>query len=506
MLFAVTCSGGQQCSEDFISIVNYLKEVGFKFIYYQQVYCKGMIFMTKVALLSCTSSKKSFKCEARELYSESPRFRRSFMYAKLVADKVYILSAKHGLVAEDTMIEPYNETIKEKGVQERRIWAESIIHNLKEVSDLEQDEYIIIAGEAYNQYLLPHLKAYWLPLKGKALGEWIPGLDRLIQSEKISVSADALHRLLNSLPRLDWNMISNIPYQNGIYIMFEKGQSYHGMDRIVRVGTHRAQDRLKARLKDHFVKEDANGSIFRKNIGRAFLKMTGDSYLKIWELDTSKTDVARDNAHLIDEQKESKLETRISDYLRENITFVCFPVKTEVERLRLEEGIISTLNKQQDFDPSDDWLGLQSPISEIRDSALWNRQGLDGQPLSEDEFESVKWLARFGDHSNGVLPEIKHQAKRTTRQAIETEKFSTTRKKTANDVRKYIEQLLNEAKLRGEKYLDLVSGQIHKELGMQNRMPQVCRIMYEKMGASDEILHTTPSGNSSTIKIRFQIA
>lgn len=466
--------------------------------------------MARVALLSCTSRKKPYRCEARELYSESPRFRRAYMYAKLVADKVYILSAKYGLVAEDTRIEPYNETIKEKGVQERRKWVESVIDGLKKVADLEQDEYIIIAGEAYNEYLLPHLKSYWLPLKGRALGEWIPELDRLIQSENMPVSADALHKLFNGLPRLDWTMINNIPYQNGIYIMFEKGQSYHGIDRIVRVGTHRGQDRLKARLKDHFVKENANGSIFRKNIGRAFLKMAGDSYLKIWELkiwelDTSKADIVRDNANLIDEQKEASLETRISDYLRANITFVCFPVKTEAERLRLEEGIISTLNKQPDFGSSNDWLGLQSPISEIRDSALWNRQGLDGQTLSEDDFERIKWLSRFGDHGNGALPAIKRKAERPTSQAIVDGKSSMTGKKTAGDVRQYIEHLFNEAKLRGEKYLDLVSGQIHKELGMQNRMPQVCRIMYEKMGANDQILHTTPSGNSSTIKIRFYI-
>ncbi len=83
----------------------------------------------------------------------------------------------------------------------------------------------------------------------------------------------ALHMLFNGLPRFDWTMIDQIPYRNGIYVMFEKGESYHSMDRIVRIGIHRGQDRLLERLRDHFVREDADSSILRKNIDRAFLNM-----------------------------------------------------------------------------------------------------------------------------------------------------------------------------------------------------------------------------------------
>lgn len=72
-------------------------------------------------------------------------------------------------------------------------------------------------------------------------------------------------------------------------------------------------------------------------------------------------------------------------------------------------------------------------------------------------------------------------------------------------MRKYIEKLLQEAKLRGEDYIDLVSGDIHKQMSMKDRMPQICRIMYEKIMPGDEILHTTPSGKSSTIKIRYDL-
>ena len=66
----------------------------------------------RIALISCTSRKKAYKCPARDLYSESPRFRLAYALAKLVADNIFILSAKYGLVPEHMIIEPYNETLK----------------------------------------------------------------------------------------------------------------------------------------------------------------------------------------------------------------------------------------------------------------------------------------------------------------------------------------------------------------------------------------------------------
>lgn len=190
--------------------------------------------------------------------------------AKIVADKTFILSDKYGLVSEDMIIEPYNETLKDKNVHERRAWGDMVLNELRKVSDFEHDEYIILAGEVYQENLLPYLHHFWLPLKCKHQGEWIPELERLIKLENESYKTMVLHMLFNGLPRMDWTMINSIPYQNGIYIMFEKGESYYGMDRIVRIGTHRGQDRLLNRLRDHFVKEDADGSIFRKILVELF--------------------------------------------------------------------------------------------------------------------------------------------------------------------------------------------------------------------------------------------
>lgn len=461
--------------------------------------------MARIALISCTSNKKAYKCPARELYSESPRFRRAYAFAKLVADKIFILSAKHGLVPEDMVIEPYDETLKEKSAQQRRAWGAMVLKELNKVCDVERDEFVVLASKVYYENLLPYLNQFWLPLKNKSLFEWIPELERLITLEKETDKVEILHQVFNSLPRLDWTMIDRIPYQNGIYIMFEKGESYRGMDRIVRVGTHRGQDRLKKRLRDHFVKEDADGSIFRKNIGRAFLNMTSDPYLQVWDIDMHVSDNVKKHKHLIDEALENDLEAKISRYLRENVTFVCFPIDDETERLRLEEGIIATLNQHPSFGPSSHWLGLNSPVSEIARSGLWNRQGLDGQPLSDEEIERIKWLARFGNDGYRNDTGRRAPVQRTVKNDRTVGEPSEPGRKTADDIRQYIESVLQEAKMRGADYIVLVSGEIHKQMGLRNRIPAVCRIMYEKMMPGDEILHTTPSGKSSTIKIRYAL-
>ena len=83
-----------------------------------------------------------------------------------------------------------------------------------------------------------------------------------------SAAADQLHQIFNSLPVYSWQTIKDIPFKDGIYIVFEKGETYKGLPRIVRVGTHTSSGRLKQRLRSHFLSEHHNSSIFRKNIGK----------------------------------------------------------------------------------------------------------------------------------------------------------------------------------------------------------------------------------------------
>ena len=125
----------------------------------------------KIVLISCVSKKLDEKSKARDLYV-SPLFKYNLQYAQLLCpDKIFILSAKYGLLSLDDEIKPYNETLNNMSDAGIRNWAEMVLEKLKEVSDLENDEFVFLAGDRYRKYLLPYLKNYKIPLKGLGIGK-----------------------------------------------------------------------------------------------------------------------------------------------------------------------------------------------------------------------------------------------------------------------------------------------------------------------------------------------
>lgn len=127
--------------------------------------------MNTIVLISCVSKKMPRKSRARDLYISS-LFRMNLRYAQqFLPQKVFILSAKYGLVQLDGEIEPYDITLNKMSACERRIWAAKVVSQLRVYSDLENDRFVILAGQKYRQYLLPHLKSYEVPLAGLPIGK-----------------------------------------------------------------------------------------------------------------------------------------------------------------------------------------------------------------------------------------------------------------------------------------------------------------------------------------------
>ena len=69
----------------------------------------------------------------------------------------------------------------------------------------------------------------------------------------------------------------------------------------------------------------------------------------------------------------------------------------------------------------------------------------------------------------------------------------------------YIENLKNEARDKGKESLILVAGDIQKALGLKNRPVIICNAMQQCMKKNDEILRDTPSGYSTTKKIKYYL-
>lgn len=349
--------------------------------------------MRKVVLISCSKSKRSYPCEARKMYEPSELFRESLTYAEKISKDIYILSSKYGLLHVDKIIEPYDETLKDKSTQEKDIWAKHVVRQIQAQYDIRDVEFTILAGKDYYSPLLKYLSRenVELPLIGMRMDRRLTELRRLTSIEKQKQTlCYSLHKLFNEAQRFYWDTIDEVPFNDGIYIIFQSNEKYHGLDRIVRVGTHRGSGRLKGRLMDHFINEDKNWSIFRKNIGRAYLNRYYNFYLQIWNRDTRKANVLREIESSYDPGFQKKVEDKISKFLREHFSYTCFPVTSVVERHRLEEGIIATCHSTPDFSPSSKWFGIYSPEFEIRQSGMWLKEGLDGIALSESEFSKIE--------------------------------------------------------------------------------------------------------------------
>lgn len=205
-----------------------------------------------------------------------------------------------------------------------------------------------------------------------------------------------LHQLFNGLEVHAYPFDSRAIPANGIYVMFEDGELAHGTNRIVRVGSHTGEGKLRSRLNEHFDVENKDRSIFRKNIGRALLNRDRDPFLDQWDLDLT-TRVAREqHAGQVDRVRQAEVERAVSAYIRGHLRFVAVEVAGEDERLYWESRIIATVSRCEECQPSAQWLGLHSPIGRIRGSGLWNVYRLYKWPVSEVELEEIcrRWGGR----------------------------------------------------------------------------------------------------------------
>lgn len=78
-------------------------------------------------------------------------------------------------------------------------------------------------------------------------------------------------------------------------------------------------------------------------------------------------------------------------------------------------------------------------------------------------------------------------------------------KSLTQDARDYIQRFFDMERSLGKKSVVLVSGDSEKDMGWSKRLPIVCQAMYSMMKSDDVVLHTTPSGKSSTIEIEYQL-
>jgi hypothetical protein len=118
----------------------------------------------------------------RDLYIGT-LFKLSLKYARRQqARKIFILSAKHGLLTLRKKIAPYNRTLNQMSSEQVKRWANQVLGQLKKRANVERDRFIFLAGEKYRKDLMAQrLRHVKVPMKGKAIGKQLQFLKKSLK-------------------------------------------------------------------------------------------------------------------------------------------------------------------------------------------------------------------------------------------------------------------------------------------------------------------------------------
>ena len=87
-----------------------------------------------------------------DLYT-SALFHGRRTYVERKCERWFVLSAEHGLVAPETVLAPYDVTLKTKSRSERREWSGQVLAALEaQLGDLRRYEFEIHAGNDYRAH------------------------------------------------------------------------------------------------------------------------------------------------------------------------------------------------------------------------------------------------------------------------------------------------------------------------------------------------------------------
>lgn len=132
--------------------------------------------MMRLTLVACSKTKLDHPAPAVDLYT-SPLFRLSMQFARRRGGEIRIISAKHGLLEQDRILEPYDQTLSAMTRTERLKWGERVVEQL-----CEFDERLEITFMAGRLYVEPIISAASFSPEWR----WIEPLKRMMIGERLS--------------------------------------------------------------------------------------------------------------------------------------------------------------------------------------------------------------------------------------------------------------------------------------------------------------------------------
>ena len=139
-----------------------------------------------IILIAGTKTKLTTAAPARELYTGS-LFRKARAYADQSGVPWFIISAEHGLVRGENVLEPYDCSQGDQSARARRLWAARVAAQLEQaVGPLSSKTIEGDAGSRYTAPLREELSARGAtmtePLAGLGLGQRLAWYDHHAQT------------------------------------------------------------------------------------------------------------------------------------------------------------------------------------------------------------------------------------------------------------------------------------------------------------------------------------
>ena len=327
---------------------------------------------------------------ARDLYV-SERFVKAKAVAEKLSDAWFVLSALHGLLPSDKVVENYDLGLHSLSSEQKSNWTSSVRGSMKDMFTKE-DRITFLCSDAYTDDLvskdLSKEFVIRLPLLHKSKSKQIELLLGMTGQSQSAKDLDRFYDILFQEKAVVINgsefgtpaFATKIP-SRGVYFFFEPTQKRFlrcFQSRVVRVGTHGVSSGSKSSLLDrintHFGTKTGGGnhrsSVMRLHIGAAMLASgTLDFSVPSWGTNNSLDGKSLD--------LEKRLESEVSRFLSK-MQIICISVadksSAKSDRAYIEQNSIGLLSgKNGPIDVADSaWLGSVSPKDEIRTSSLWN--------------------------------------------------------------------------------------------------------------------------------------
>lgn len=149
----------------------------------------------RIGLVGCVATKQAVPAPAEDLYI-SPLFVARRAYVEERCDRWYILSALYGLLEPNTVIAPYDFTLKQIRSSERRAWGSSILAALLRLEpEIEGTIFEFHAGAEYRQLTLcDGLRSLGatvsVPMRLRGVGTQIAAYRSMSRGEKAEGAAE----------------------------------------------------------------------------------------------------------------------------------------------------------------------------------------------------------------------------------------------------------------------------------------------------------------------------